>query len=326
MTPIQAIRQFLCILVAAFAISLPAYSQLNAAKPITLVVAFPPGGGMDTLARIIQPKLQEKLQRTVLVVNKPGGGGVIAAQYLMNAPADGATYMITISSFALNQVIRKDAGYDVTKDFAPVTQIALSAPILMVVNGASPIRNVSDLLARAKSEPNERFYGSVSIGSISHIGGELLNKLSGTVHTHVPFKGAAEAMNGLMSGQVDFVLIDELTATPLLASGRIRAIAVTSAERSPFRPDIPAVGETVQGYDVGRGWIGMFAPTSTPSKLVNEMHDAIREILVQPDVREKVDVMGTLPPSSTPVEFRNVVRTFIAKWEKTIPGLDLKVN
>lgn len=285
-------------------------------KPIHIIAPFPPGGGVDTFSRVIGAKLTERWGQPVVIDNRPGANSMIGTEAAAKAAPDGYTLLVTISGFTINPSLYKNPSYDPIKDFAPITQMS-TVPLVLVVNPSLPVRSVADLIALAKSQPGKLNYASIGTGSSTHLAAELLKTMTGVDIVHVPYKGAPPAIAELVAGQVQMLFIDNLVAGPLVASGRLRAIAVTSSERSSLVPDLSPVADTVPGFSVV-GWVGLFAPAGTPPAIVRKIHDEIRAILPLPEVRAKLAIMGPIPPNSTPEAFTALVHSEVKKWAKVV--------
>ena len=302
----------------------PAMAQKEAAYPsrvVTLVNPFSPGAATDIVARVIAQKLTEAWGQNVVVENRPGASGMIGLAAVARAPVDGHMLGMMIVSHATSAALQSGkpavAAVDLVRDFAPVTQV-VSQPYLILVNPSLPVRSVRDLVALAKSKPGAVTYGSSGIGSVLHLGGELLATQTKVQLTHVPYKGAAPALADVAGGHLMMQIATRMTAQPFLATGRVRALAVTSAERVPGL-DLPTVRESgVTGpYEVN-GWYGIVATAGTPAAIIERLNQDINRILKMPDVRERMTVEGTMPAGGTPAQFGELVRAEMDKWRRII--------
>ena len=292
-------------------------------KPIRMVVTFPTGGAPDTLARIISEKTQ--WGQPVVVDNKPGAGGNIGAEMVARAPADGYTLVMgTVGTHSINGALYAKMPYDMVKDFAPVAHIA-SAPNLLVVNNDLPVRNVPELIRYMKANPDKLSFGSPGIGTSVHVSGELFKSLTGTQMTHVPYKGRQFAIPDLIGGQIQLMFDNMPSALPLAKEGKIRALAQTTARRSPAAPDVPTVGETVPGFEATT-WFAVFAPADTPRDIVARVNTEIQRIFKLPDVVDKLKALGLEPWISTPEELARFQATEFVKWAKVVKDSGAKAE
>jgi tripartite-type tricarboxylate transporter receptor subunit TctC len=312
------------VLLACLA-ALPALSQTGGAKPLRMVVGFPPGGTSDILARTLAAHLPELLGVPVVVENRTGAGGNIAAELVAKSAPDGATVMMATTSQAISQSLYAKLGYDLLRDFTPVSQAANYANLL-VVHPSIPVRTVDELLGYARSSPKGLHYGSAGNGTPPHMTGEMFKGYTGIALTHVPYKGGAPAIADLIGGQI-VVLFDNVP--PLLShvrSGRMRAIAVTSLKRISVLPDTPTLDEAgLKGFD-SVGWNGVIAPAGTPPETVQRLSDAIAKLLRRPDIRDALIAQGAEPVGSTPEAFGSWMRAEVQKWAKVVRDSGAKVD
>lgn len=280
---------------------------------VRIVVPLSAGGVTDIVARLLADKLAARLGQPFIVENKVGAGGAVAAEAVARAEPDGYTLIMgTVSSHAINASLVPNLRYDNVKDFAPISLVA-TGPNMLVVHPDIPARDVGELIAVLKRDPGKYFYGSTGVGTSVHLLAELFKKLTGTQITHVPYKGSAPMINDLLAGHVHLAFDNMPTALAQAQAGTLRALAVTGSERWPTLPDVPTVGETVPGF-VGTSWQGLFAPVGTPAKVVDLLSGEVRRILSDPDVREKMIVMGTRPAGNSPEEFRAFVVEETKRW------------
>jgi tripartite-type tricarboxylate transporter receptor subunit TctC len=311
--------------VLALASAQLAGAQSWPAKPIKLIVGFPPGGGSDALARLTAAALTEKLGQQVVVDNKPGANTILATQFVQSQPADGYTLLFVSASFAINPSLYK-LTYDIEKDFTPVAVVAI-VPLLLVTNNEVPAKSVAELVALAKSQPGKLTFASFGIGSAGHLAGELLQSMTGTEMLHVPFKGSAPALADLMGGRVTMMLPGIGSAINLAKEGKMRALAVSTAARASGAPDIPTVAESgVPGYDVAT-WESIQAPVGTPPEVVAKLNAAIREVVATKALREKMINLGFEPDAlKSPAEVGQFVKSEKEKWARVVKERGIKVE
>jgi tripartite-type tricarboxylate transporter receptor subunit TctC len=284
-------------------------------KPIRLVVTFPAAGAPDILARLFADKAQ--FGQPVVVDNVPGAGGNIGADKVAKAPADGHTLVMgTVGTHAINGGLYAKMPYDMVKDFTPVAHVA-SAPNLLVVTNDLPVKNVAELIAYLKANPNKLSFGSPGIGSSVHVSGELFKSLTGTNMQHVPYKGRQFAIPDLVGGQIQLMFDNMPSALPMAREGKIRALAQTTATRSAAAPDVPTVAETVPGFEATT-WFAVFAPAGTPREVVQRINAEMQRVFKLPDVVEKLKTLGLEPWISTPEELAKLQATEIVKWAKVV--------
>jgi tripartite-type tricarboxylate transporter receptor subunit TctC len=295
-----------------------AAAQSFPSKPIRMVVTFPTGGAPDILSRTISEKLDPAWGQTMIVDNKPGAGGNIGAEFVARAAADGHTLVMgTVGTHSINGALYAKMPYDMVKDFAPVTLIA-STPNLLVVNNDVPARNVAELVALAKAKPGQLTFGSPGIGTSVHVSGELFNTLAGVKTTHVPYKGRQMAIPDLLGGTITMMFDNMPSALPVVREGKLRAIGVTSAKRSPSAPDIPTIAEQgLPGFEA-TSWFAVFAPAGTPRPVVDRLHAEFVRIFSLPDVVQKLRTLGLDPILGGPEALAKAQREEIAKWAKVV--------
>ena len=296
------------------------------AKPIRWIVPFAPGGTTDILARTISDKLTIALGKPVIVENNPGAGGGVGAVQTAKAAPDGYTIMGgTISTHAINASLYKTLPYDPIKDFTPITLIA-RVPNLLVVNPDVPAKNVKELIALMKANPSKYTFASSGNGTSQHLSGELFKSMAGVDMQHIPYKGSPAALQDVVSGQVTMTFDNITTAWPLAKAGKLRALAVTTAKRSPIAPDVPTLAEAgLAGYEIG-SWQGVFAPAGTPVDVVKRLNTEIVKIINMPDVREKLVGLGAEPVGNTPDEFAALVKGEVVKWAAVVKQSGARVD
>jgi tripartite-type tricarboxylate transporter receptor subunit TctC len=297
-----------------------------AAKPIRMIVPFTPGSATDIIARIIQPKLAESLGRPVVMDNRPSAGGIVAFKIVAEAAPDGHTLTTTGSNYAGSAALY--AGklpYDPVKDFAGITQIASTALVLVVGTGHG-VKSVKELIALAKQKPGQINFGSTGLGSGPHYGAELFNLVAGIKAVHVPYRGSPESLTDLMAGRVHYILSPVLAASPLIRSGRLLALGVTTKERAPALPDVPTIAEAGLSNFEYQGWYGLLAPGKTPRKIINQLAAEIGRIVDMPDIKERIASQGALAKHSTPEEFDRLVHEEIKTRMKVWKAAGVKIE
>jgi tripartite-type tricarboxylate transporter receptor subunit TctC len=305
----EDIRAALGVFVAACALALPggALAQEFPSRPVHIIVPFPPGGGTDALARIMAPYLSRLWDgATVIVENKPGASGHIGAELVAKSPADG--YTILMSSTA--SLTEQNVG-----EFAPVSLVSAS-PYVLVANPKVPASSVRELVAYAKQHPGKLTFGSSGTGAASHLSAELFKSLAGVDMLHVPYKGTGQAVTDLIAGQIDLMFAPAETAMQYVKSGRLKAFAVTSAQRAATLPDLPTIAEAgVPGY-AAVGWFGLLVPAATPKALVEQLSRDANTVLDAPEVKRKMLMMGAEPSGDTPAQFARFIHDDQAKWSR----------
>ena len=306
-------------------VSLAQTSAQYPARPVRIVVPQSPGASTDTTARLIAQRLTTALGQTVLVDNRPGAGSVIGTEVVAKATPDGHTLLVVASSITLNPIMHKNLSWDPVRDFAPITQLS-SFPNVLVVHPAVPVKTVKDLIALAKAKPGTLNYGSAGTATGTHLSAELFKHMTGTDMVHVPYKGGGAAMPALMGGQVQLMFATTVSALPHVRAGKLRAIAVTSAKRSPSAPDVPTIAESgVPGYD-HTPWNGFLAPAKTPRAIVARLNEETARILHTPDTKAIFMNEGAEPVGNKPEEFGAIIKSEIAKWGKVIQAAGIKAD
>jgi tripartite-type tricarboxylate transporter receptor subunit TctC len=293
-----------------------AHAQDYPNKPIRMIVPYPPGGGTDVVARIVNEKLSAELGQSIVIDNKGGAGGSVGTEIASKAPPDGYTILLTLSSHTINPKLFPKLGYDVERDFIPVS-LAASIPQIIVAHPSVPANTMQELLAWMKATPGKVNYASVGVGSPAHIAGELLKLKSGVQMTHVPYKGGGPAMTDVIAGQVQLAIVSMPAALQFVKAGRVKALAVASAKRSASAPDVPTIAEG--GLDVVvESWYGVLVPAKTPAPIVAKLNAALVKVLAMPDVKEKLFAQGAEAVSNSPAEFEAIIRDELGKWEYVI--------
>ena len=291
-------------------------AQLASAQPalVRLVVPFPPGGSNDVIARAMAPQLAKRLATNVIVENKAGAAGVIGSDAVAKAPADGSHLLLTSSTFLTTAATQARLPYDPIAAFTPVAMVA-EGPMLLAVPADKPIRTPADLVAAAKARPGALNYGTAGVGSIAHLATELLNGAAGMQTTHVPYKGAGPALIDLAAGQIDLMISNYSSLVPQMKSGKVRAIAVTSARPSPAFPDLPPIAAAVPGYGI-EIWVTVFAPAGMPAALVERLNKEINEISASPELRTFLDPDGAQPVALKPAAIAERMKQDLAQLKR----------
>ena len=313
---------------AALAASLAtiAAAQPFPSKPIRIIVPFAPGGNVDVTARLIAPALQEALGQPVVVENKPGAAGTIGADLVVRSPADGYTLLMgSNSTFSVAPSLNPKNPYNPLKDFAPVASIA-ATPFILVVHPAAPMKNVAELLARAKAAPGKLTMASAGTGSSNHLVGEFFQDMTGVKFTHVPYKGSNPAISDLMGGQVDMHFDQVTSAGTHVQAGKLRALLVTSKERAPMLPDVPTAAEVGYASFAPINVTGLIAPAGTPRDVIATLNAATNKALQQAAVREKYAGVGAVTTGGTPEQFAAYIAEDLARWTKVVKEANVKVD
>ena len=302
-----------------------AHAQTYPAKPIRIIIPFPIGGIADVFARVIGGKLNEAWGQPVVIENRTGAGGNIAAEYVVKSPPDGYTLVVgSIGTHAVNVSLFKKIPFDPVRDFAPISMM-LEAEGLLVLHPSVPAKNIKELIALAKARPGQIIYASAGNGTAGHLSGELLKSMAKVDMVHVPYKGNVPAITDLIGGQTSLLFATMPTVLPHVKSGRLNAIAVTGAKRSPAAPDLPAIAETLPGYDV-TNWVGAFAPAGTPRDVVNKLHAEIVRVMQAPDIQKRLLTEGAKFTPLSPDQFVGFVKSEITKWAKVIQQSGIRVD
>lgn len=315
------------IAVLAFAmLTSAAGAQTYPSRAIHFVSAFAPGGTTDILARVLAEKLREQVGQPVIVENRPGAGGNIGSNYVAKAAPDGYTLLMGASGpLAVNVSLFASMPFDPRRDFIPIVQIT-GAPLVLVVPADSPIKSVADLLAQARKPDGRVNYGSAGPGSPQHITAELLKYMAKVDMTHVPYKSAGQSINDLLGGQLTANFEAMIPAMPHIEAGKLRALAVTGAARSPLLPNVPTVAEAgVPGFE-STGWYGVVAPAGTPADIVTRLNAEFTKILTQPDVQQRITALGGLQVPLDAESFAKLIRAEIDKWAAVVKAANIKVE
>lgn len=304
----------------------PATPSAYPNKPIRLIVPFPPGGATDIIGRTLAQKLVTQLGQTVIVENRPGAGGTVGSGELMKAAPDGYTLLLgTTSTHSIAPYLYKNLGYVAERDFTPISEVATATNVLVVAPNLQ-VADVRQLVALAKAQPDKLNYASSGNGTIVHLQSELFKQLSNTRITHVPYKGTALAMPDVMSGQVQLIFDSIVSALPHINGGKVRALAVTSAKRSPLLPNVPTVIESgLPGYEVNT-YFGLFAPAKTPADIVDRLQREVAKAVQSPEVRDRFATQGSEPVGGTPAALAQTMRTEAEKWKRVIETAEVKLD
>jgi tripartite-type tricarboxylate transporter receptor subunit TctC len=311
-----------CALLAA-PLSGSALAQGYPSKPIRAIVPSSAGGGTDIVARIMAPRLTERLGQQLVIENRPGAGTMIGIEAAAKAPPDGYTILIAPSTLSLNTVVYKKVPYDAARDFAPITQLVSSTSII-TVHPSVPVKTVKELIAFAKARPGQMNYASAGTGTYPHMTMELFNSSAGLKMQHIPYKGTAPAMVDLLAGHVTVMASTILTGMPQIRAGRLRPLGITSLKRSAAAPDIPTVAEAgLPGFESVQ-WYGAAVPAQTPKDIVARLHTEMVRVLQIPEIRDRFVADGTDPVGNSPEEFGRYIRDEIVKWTKVARDAGMK--
>lgn len=322
--PAQHIRFFLAVVVLAF-ISGAAFAQAFPSKPIRFVLPFPPGGPSDILGRALAQKLTDQLGHTVVPDNRPGAGGNLGAEVVARSPADGYTMLLTSPSIAISPSLYSKLNYDPARDFAPVARVA-SIQNIMLVHPSVPAKTLKEFIQLVRAHPGKLNFGSGGAGTTNHLASELLKSLAKINMVHVPYKGSGLAMLGLISGQVDMVVIAVPPAIPQIEAGKVRPLAVLSEKRVPELPNVPTAQEAGVNHFVLSIWYGVLAPAHTPHDIVARLNQDILKALAAPDLRKRLAGAGIEPWPSSPEEFTSFIKSETTRFAGIIKTAGVHVN
>ena len=311
---------------AAALLPLTANAQAYPTKPITIIVPFSAGGTTDILARVVGQALTAELGQSVIIDNRAGAGGNIGGQLAARSAADGYTlFMGTVGTHAINESLYKKMPFDPIKDFAPLSRVA-NVPNLLVAHPSQPFKTVPEMIAYAKANPGKLNFGSSGSGSSIHLSGELFKSMAKVDMVHIPYKGSAPAVNDLLGNQIAIMFDNMPSAIQHVRAGKLRAIAVTTAKRSPELPNVPTIAEAgVPGYEA-TSWFGLFAPSATPAPIVAQLNKAIVKVLGQADVKQKIADQGGEVVAETPAQFAAFIKAETAKWGKVVKDSGASVD
>ena len=301
------------------------WAQSWPTKPVRMIIAFPPGGPTDLVSRVLAQKLSEQLGQQVIVDNKPGAGGNIAAELAARATPDGYTIFYNTSAIVIGPALYGKVNYDTLKDFAPVLLTA-SVPMVLVVNPQLPARSVKEFLDLAKSRSGALNYSSSGTGTITHLASAMMSTQTGIQTQHIPYKGSAPGLVDLASGQTQFMIDTINTVLPYVRDNRLRGLAVTSAKRSPLLPDLPTLAEAgISGFEAG-AWQGIVVPTGTPNEIVQKLNAEVNKALAHPDIRSRLAAQGADILGGTPAEYATYLRSEMPRWAKAVKDSGAKAE
>jgi tripartite-type tricarboxylate transporter receptor subunit TctC len=311
------------VLLAALAAGLvaaavvPAHAETWPARPIQLLIPYPPGGSADLLARPVAAKLQERLGQPVVLEYRPGAGGTIASQALARAKPDGYTLIMVLAAHAINASLYPKLPYDTRKDFAPVSLVA-NLPLIVAGSSSLKANTVAELIAEAKAAPGKLTFGSAGNGNTGHLAGELFNSMTGVKMTHVPYKGSAQVVTAMLAGEIQLTFDSISTSMPHIRSGKLRALAVTSGKRAALAPEVPTLAEAgVPGFNIN-GWYAVLAPAGTPAAVVERLSKEIATVIAEPELKSQLAANGYEAVGSTPAALGAHIDAEINRWSKVV--------
>ena len=315
------------VMIAAFSLGQASAADDKATfpdRPVRWIVPFPAAGSIDLVARVLGPKLYDSWGQQLVIDNRPGGGGRLGAQITASSPADGYTQLFSLNTtYTIDRSLFKNLAYDPDKAFTPVTIVA-STSQLLVINPSLPVKNTRELIAFCKARPGQVNYGSSGTGGSLHLAMEYFKSLSGIDIVHVPYKGGPPAATDLISGQIAMMFFNTPAAIPYVKSGRLRALGVSTAQRSPLMPEVPTIAESgLPGFDVSV-WFGLSVPAGTPTAIVDRTHQEVVRVLRVPEVRRQLLDLGAEPVGNTPQEFASRIKAESAKWAKVIKSSNMR--
>jgi tripartite-type tricarboxylate transporter receptor subunit TctC len=315
------------LVLGAMALTAPAMAAAAQAwpqRPVRLIIPYPPGGAGDIVGRMLANSLSAAFGQQVVVDNRGGGGQVIATQITANAPADGYTLFLSSATHSINPALRKNLPYDTLRDFAPISLVAES-PLVFVAHPNLKVASIAELIAAGKAQPGRINYASSGPGTGGHMSVELLQSLAGVRFTHIPYKGAGPALVDVVSGQVPFICTSPLPSMPHVKAGRLRALGMTSLKRAPAYPDVPAVAETVPGYQ-STLWYALLAPARTPQPILQRVHGETVRALAAPQLREQLLGLGATPIGGTPQELQAFIAAEIKTWVSLVQQANIRLE
>lgn len=313
-------------LIVAAAAPAVAQGQNYPSRLIKIIVPFPPGGNPDLAARLVANRMSIDFNQTVIIENKPGANGGIGANVVAKAEPDGYTLLVAnLGILGVNPVVREHLPYDTSKDFVPVSRLAIS-PLLLIVNSSLEIKTVQDLIAAAKKDPGKLTFATAGVGSAAHMAAALFDQMAGVQMLHVPYKGASEAAPATAAGNVSVTFGGQGAAWPLVAAGTVKALGLTGSKRSPTHPDVPTVAEAgVSGYEIA-DWVGMLAPAGTPQPIVEKLNAEVQKALTDPDTQKKFELQGLEPAGTSAKDFAAFIDAEQKKWDEVAKRDNIRVN
>jgi tripartite-type tricarboxylate transporter receptor subunit TctC len=328
MTPMKLPRRHFLHLAAGAAalpaVSCLAWAQTYPTRPVRMMVGFPPGGPADILARLIGQRLSERLGQSFIVENRAGAQGQIATEAVIRAPADGHTLLVIVPGNGLANALNDKLNFNFIQDTAPVAGIS-DGPLLMEVNSATPVHTVPEFIAYAKARPGKVNFASPGMGSTIQLCGELFKIMTGIDMVHVPYRGNAPAVIDLIAGQVQVLFADTPSSIAHVRAGKLRALAVTTAERSKILPGVPTLSEFLPGFQASN-WFGVVAPKNTPPDIIEKLNREINAALAEPDIKARLADLGAVPLAGSPADFGKFIATEAEKWSKVIRAANIKVE
>jgi len=320
-----AVLSIILSFAGSLACSSLAQAQSWPTKPIKFIVPYPPGGGTDVIARIMQEPLSQVLGQQIIIDNRGGAGGSIGTDIASKSAADGYTVLFTLSSHTINPAIYPKLAFDTEKDFAPVSLVA-SLPQILVANPDFPVKSVKDVIQMAKAKPDAVSYASVGNGSPGHLAGAMMASSAGVNMMHIPYRGGGPAITDVIAGQVPLLWVSIPAAANYVKTGKVKALAVSTVKRSPVFPDVPTMAELgFKDYEVD-SWYAMFVPTGTPQAVVDSLYKATVKVLAEPAVKEKLLGQGAEAVGSTPAQLGAVVKAELVKWKKVTKEASIKAE
>jgi tripartite-type tricarboxylate transporter receptor subunit TctC len=320
-------RVLLSVLLAPVVIAFGAQARAQAypVKPVRVLVGFPPGAGVDITTRLFTPKLAEALGQQLVIDNRPGAAGNIAAEIAAKTPPDGYSLLSASAPIVMSQALYKKLNYNLERDFEPVGMMA-SAPFILVVHPSLPAKTLKEFIALAKSRPGQLSFASTGNGSTPHLSMEMLKAQAGINIVHIPYKGTPQAVTDIISGQVQAMFANTLSVLPQVSAGRLRALAISSAKRSAAAPQLPTVAESgIPGYESGT-WFGFFAPAGTPREIVGRVNAELGKITASADMKAKLLDQGADLVTMTPEQMRTFVKNELAKWARVVKTIGIKLD
>ena len=313
-------------LIVAAAAPAVAQGQNYPSRLIKIIVPFPPGGNPDLAARLVANRMSIDFNQTVIIENKPGANGSIGANVVAKAEPDGYTLLVAnLGILGVNPVVREHLPYDMSKDFVPVSRLAIS-PLLLIVNSSLEIKTVQDLIVAAKKDPGKLTFATAGVGSAAHMAAALFDQMAGVQMLHVPYKGASEAAPATAAGNVSVTFGGQGAAWPLVAAGTVKALGLTGSKRSPTHPDVPTVAEAgVSGYEIA-DWVGMLAPAGTPQLIVEKLNAEVQKALTDPDTQKKFELQGLEPAGTSAKDFAAFIDAEQKKWDEVAKRDNIRVN
>ncbi|MDH3287532.1 MAG: tripartite tricarboxylate transporter substrate binding protein [Betaproteobacteria bacterium] len=321
-------RILLSVLVLLFTAAAGAWAQSYPNRPIRLIVAFPAGGTVDALARSVSTQLESQIGTTIVVDNRGGANGAIAADLLKNASANGYTMLFSSPSILINEIVKpRTTPYRVLRDFVPVTNICMGEGYFLVVNASVSARSVKELIALSKQKAGQVTYGTPGVGNTLQLATEVFNQRTGAKLMHVPYRGLAPAVTAILGGEINVLFAPPTVVVPHIQSGKLRALGFTGPKRWSYLPQVPTIAEQgFPGYDVRLGWQGWYVPTGTPAAIVSRVNAEIRNALAVPKVRDFIRLGGYEPVGDTPAAFREFIREEIKRYAAIVKQAGIKVQ